>query len=121
MHREPAKAKIVVADFTGTGRDVSDHLRARLYIDDVPTHKVTFSLSHLDIMRIDAESPDAIEDVWDRAIEEMSRRLAAELTYAGLLGFTNPINVQSHLSSFGSEAFRRGLRRPGAVLVTFEI
>lgn len=119
--REPAEAKIVVDDFDGDGREVWDHLRARLFIDDVPTHKVTFGLSHLDFMTANTESVDDIDDVWDRAIEEMSRRLVAELTYAGLVRFTNPINVQSHLTSLGVETPRRGLRKPGTVLGTFEI
>ena len=119
--REPAEAKIVVDDFDGDGREVWDHLRARLYIDDVPTHKITFGLSHLDFMTSNTESVDDIDEIWDRAIEEMSRRLVAELTYAGLVRFTNPINVQSHLTSLRVETPRRGLRKPGTVLGTFEI
>lgn len=119
--RAAAEATIVVDDFEGDGREVSDHLLAKLYIDGVPTHKITFALSDLDFMRSIAESVDEIDDVWDRAIEEMSRRLVAELTYAGLVRFTNPINVQSHLASLGADSPRRGLRKPGTVLATFAI
>ena len=118
--RQAAPARIVVEGFDGDGREINDHLRALLFIDDEPMREVTFSLSHIDFMRTNAESIDDVADGWNRAIEEMAKRLAAELTYAGLLRFDNPINVQSHLSSF-TEPNRSGLRVPGTVLVEFEI
>ena len=118
--RNPATATIVVEDFDGDGRGLHDHLWARLNIDGVPTYTVTFNMSHIDFMRISGDSVDEISDLWDRAIEEMAARLAAEVTYAGLLRFDNPISVQSHVSSAVGE-HRSGLREPGTVLVTFEI
>lgn len=114
------RARIDVEAFEGDGRGIGDRVQARLFLDNDPAHKVSFSLSHLDFMRVVPGTDREVEEMWDRAIAEMAQRLANELTYAGLQQFRNPIAVQSHLSS-AQDRSRSGLRNPGVTLVAFEI
>jgi hypothetical protein len=116
--RVPLLAKLLVESFAGTG--VEGHLRVRLVVDDEPSLLITLEISDLDKMRSTATVGDDLARLWAQAIDEMTSRVCAELAFSGSAGFTNPINVHSHLSSAGPTPLTE-IPPAGTVLAMFTL